>query len=422
MGFLTDPIKTRSVVAPINTLTGWSVQARFTIELADDPLGELGSVLKLVAATSAGAGSVNYTWGSDQDFSGVHGFGLDMYIEKPIDTVSTDLLTYDSIRLLNQAQSTNMLIYDRPSGSNISPLQGRYGHQYHYLPMGQLVDTGAHNLAATRSIRLSFPVDHTVPTTIYIRGIYKDDLFKPAFGVRIDDVRDTGLTWVEDNIIDHYGDKYPITLAVAGSLTGTAGHASLSRLRGHVADGAAVCFNHTYDHNNLATANEATILSDYEAGRDYLDDNGLTTVQNGIRSSEICVLPYGAADSLTRQVLNDAGCKLIVGINAVGGNHRRHILGNNVNAAGEIGVIDRQIATGTGYQTTASYVTGNIKSAADSGDQTLLSFHDIATGATNPTTAVLALEAWSAISKRLRSNEADWCTPLDWAAAIAAAA
>lgn len=422
MGFLDNPILTRASVAPVNTLTGWTNQARTVLSIADDPLGELGSVLKIVGDTSTGAASFNYTWGSDQDFRGTHGFGLDLYIEKPVDTASTDLITYDSIRLLNAAQTTNMLVYDRPSGSNVSPWQGRYGHQYHYLPMGQLVDTGPHSLNLTRSIRLSWPIDHTIPTTVYLRGIYKNDLFRPAFGLRIDDVRDTGLTWVEDNIIDNYGTRYPITLAVAGSLTGTTGHASLSRLQDHVAARTAICFNHTYLHSNLGNSDAATILAEYENGRDYLDENGLTTTVHGVKSSQILVLPYGSCDALVRQVLADTDCRLIIGVNAMGGNHRRHILGNNLNAAGEIGVLDRQLAIGTGYQTTAAYVTGNIKSVADCGDQSLLTLHDVGSGGTNQSTAVLALEAWTAISKRLRAGEADWITPLDWAVAIAEAA
>lgn len=422
MGFLDNPILTRSEFVPCNTVTGWSNQARFDISLADDPLGELGQVVKLTAITSAGTGAVNYGWGSDQDFRGAHGFGLDMYVEKPEDSSSTTLISYDSLRLLNNAETTNMLIYDRPSGSSISPWQGRYGHQYHYLPMGQLLDTGPHNLAATRRVRLSFPVDNSVPTTIYIRGWWKNDLFKPAFGFRIDDVRATGLTWAEDNILAHYGTKYPLTLAVAGSLTGTANHASLSRLQDHVSGGTAICFNHTYAHNNLGNSDAATILADYENGRDYMDENGLTTTQNGVKSSEILILPFGSADTLVRQVLTDAGCKLIVGVNAIGGNHRRHIVGNNLDAAGHLGVLDRQLPFGTGYSTTAAHVTGNIKSVADCGDQSLLTAHDIGSGGTNEATAVLAMEAWSAVSKRLRAGEAEWITPMDWAVAIAEAA
>lgn len=423
MGFLTDPINTRASLIPCDTLTGWTNQARMSLSLAADPLGELGSILKVEATSSTGAGSFNYTWGSDQDLSGIHGFGLDCYIELPTDVVGSDAITYNSLRWLNNAQSTNLLLYDRPPGvGSISPWSGREGHHYFYFPVAAHVDTGPHNMAATRSLRISWPVVHTLPTTVYLRGIYKNDLFKPAFGVRIDDVRDTGLTWCEDNIVDHYGDKYPLTLAVAGSLTGTAGLASLSRLQDHVNAGTAICFNHTYNHNNLANVDEATILEDYEAGRDYLDDNGLTTVRDGIRSSEICILPYGSADTLTRQVLTDAGCKLIVGAVGYGGNHRRHILGNNVSAAGNIGVLDRIISVGTGYQTTAANVTGNIKACADAGEQTLLTFHDVGSGGTNQATAVLALEAWHSIIMRLQAREADWCTPLDWAVAIDQAA
>lgn len=223
-----------------------------------------------------GIGRISRDWGAPRDLSGVKRISIWIYIDNA-DPIGTPMQYF----LLDFSSVSN---FAKHKTCQLSYSYYIHGWQHYGIPLADFADTGSEDWTIIRYIRWTVQARNDAALTVTTDTLEYGHVAVPGMAWYFDDAFASAYTKCYAKLKTY---KIPATLAVITNNVGGGNACTWNQLR--ELDAAGWCIvNHTDNHTNLTTLDEATQEARIAGGKAALDANGLS------RNSKYLAYPAGA--------------------------------------------------------------------------------------------------------------------------------